>query len=80
MSATLEQIEREALALPAEKRARLADTLWESLDAAADTGLTAEWTAEVKRRCSEIDEGTVKLIPADEAIREARERLKQNRG
>lgn len=31
MSATLAQVEREALALPAEQRARLADKLWDSL-------------------------------------------------
>jgi Putative addiction module component len=31
MSATFAQVEREALTLPAEERARLADKLWESL-------------------------------------------------
>ena len=31
MSATLAQVEREAMTLPAEQRARLADKLWDSL-------------------------------------------------
>jgi putative addiction module component (TIGR02574 family) len=84
VGATLEKIELEALALPAKKRAQLADKLWESLDVtaadAAHPELTVEWAAEVKRRCSEIDAGKVNLIPADEAIRGARARIKQKHG
>jgi putative addiction module component (TIGR02574 family) len=75
----MQQIEIEALALPPKKRAQLADKLWESLDDTTRPFLDEEWKAEIRRRCAEIDEGTVKLIPGDQAIREARKKLKQPR-
>ncbi len=79
MSATLEQIETEALALPPAKRARLVDKLWESLGDTTYPFLSKEWKAEIERRCRELDEGTVKPIPGDRVMREARRKLRQLR-
>ena len=75
----MQQIENEALALPPKKRAQLADKLWESLDDTTHPFLDEEWKAEIQRRCAEIDEGTVKMVPGDQTIREARKKLKQPR-
>ena len=79
MSATLAQIETEALALPPAKRAQLVDKLWESLGDTTHPYLSEEWKAEIQRRCREIDAGKVKMIPGDQVMREARMKLKQLR-
>ena len=47
MSVTLAQVEREAMTLPAEERARLADKLWDSL--AGHQGVEVVMTPELKR-------------------------------
>jgi Putative addiction module component len=52
MSVTFAQVEREALTLPAEERARLADKLWESL--AGRDGLQVVMTPALERL---LDEG-----------------------
>jgi hypothetical protein len=36
-----------------------------------------EWKDEIARRCREIDEGTVDLIPSDQVFKEAAERLQE---
>jgi putative addiction module component (TIGR02574 family) len=79
MSATLEQIEAQALALPPEKRARLVDKLWQSLGDTTVPYLDEAWKAEIERRCRELDEGKAKPIPGDEVMREARRKLEQLR-
>ncbi len=42
-----------------------------------DAEIEALWAAEVQERYRSIQEGTVTCIPADEAMRQARERLKR---
>jgi putative addiction module component (TIGR02574 family) len=79
MSARLEQIEAVALALPPKKRAQLVDKLWESLGDTTLPYLSDAWRAEIRRRCREVDEGKVRLIPGDQVMREARRKLKQLR-
>jgi putative addiction module component (TIGR02574 family) len=71
MSATLEEIKREALALPAEERAQLVDKLWASLGDTTYPALSAEWLAEIERRRKELLEGEVKPIPGEEVSRKA---------
>jgi putative addiction module component (TIGR02574 family) len=68
MSLTVEQIAEEALALPSEARALLADRLVESLDPVEDTQLHQLWAAEAQRRLEEVRSGKVKTIPGDEAL------------
>ena len=70
---TTDQLEQEALKLPAEQRARLAERLIASLD--ADAEIEKEWLAEVKRRDAELDAGAVAAIPMEDALASARERL-----
>ena len=76
MSATLEQIEQEALALPAKERAQLVDKLWESLGDTTYPVLGEEWLAEIERRRQELLHGKVKPVPGEEVSRKAWETAK----
>ena len=68
MNAATAKIVDEALHLPREARALLAEKLLESLDREEAFLVSAEWMDEIHRRCREIDEGKVNLIPADEVL------------
>ena len=59
MSATLEQVEREAMTLPAVDRARLADKLWDSL--AGHQGMEVVMSPQLERL---LDEGLENLDQA----------------
>ena len=76
MSPKTETIMTEALQLPREVRALIAEKLLESLDVDEPFKISQEWKEEIARRCREIDEGTVDLIPGDEVLKEAAERLR----
>lgn len=65
---TIEQLAEEALALPSETRALLADKLVESLESAALSGSDQAWLAEAKRRRDQVRAGSVQTIPGEEAI------------
>jgi putative addiction module component (TIGR02574 family) len=69
-------IEREALHLPALERAKLAHSLLLSLENLSDDELSEAWFDEAERRASEIDNGTVNLIPAEEVSAKARALLR----
>ena len=71
MNATLEKIEREALALPVRQRAQLVDKLWESLGDTTYPLLSPEWEAEIERRCRDIDAGKVKPISGERVMKKA---------
>ena len=60
---------REALDLPPEARAAIAGSLISSLDDQVDENAEDAWVTEITRRLSEIDSGSVKLIPWSEARR-----------
>lgn len=64
----IEDIIDSLLALPANSRAYLAELLLESLDFQEDFPIDNEWLKEIKKRCQEIDEGKVKLIPGNEGL------------
>jgi putative addiction module component (TIGR02574 family) len=72
---TIEQLAAEALTLPSEERALLADRLVESLDAAEVNRLDRLWVTEAKRRRDEVRNGTVQAIPGDEALARVRRSL-----
>lgn len=76
MSPKILDLTNEALQLPREARAFLAEKLLESLDMDEPFPLSPEWQEEISRRCKELDEGKVTLIPAEDVLREARERLR----
>ena len=69
---TVEQIAEEALGLPSEARALLADRLVESLDPAEDGQIRKLWAAAALRRRDEVRSGRVKTIPGDEAVARVR--------
>lgn len=71
-----ETIRREALLLPAEKRAELAEELISSLADPSDAEIEQLWLQEAARRAEEIDRGDARRIPAEEARRQARSLLK----
>lgn len=75
MAMTIEEIEREALALPSEARARLADRLVESLTAAEVSRIDELWAAEAKRRRDEVRQGRVQTIPGPEGLARVRRSL-----
>jgi putative addiction module component (TIGR02574 family) len=68
MNMTVEQIAAEALSLPSEARALLADRLVESLDPAEDGIIRQLWASEAKRRLNDVRSGQVQTIPGDEAL------------
>jgi putative addiction module component (TIGR02574 family) len=67
----------EALHLPIEARAALADSLLDSLDAEVDADAEEAWREEIYRRLQEIDRGAVQLVPWHDAQRRLRARLQQ---
>jgi putative addiction module component (TIGR02574 family) len=58
---------RDALTLPPEARAALADSLLDSLDAEVDEDAEQAWRDEIYDRLQQIDDGAAKLIPWDTA-------------
>ena len=75
MPMTIDEIEKEALALPSEARARLADRLVESLEAAEDRRIDRLWCTEAKRRRDEVRQGRVQTIPGPEGLARVRRSL-----
>ena len=72
MSTTTLKICVEALSLPREARAEIAQRLLISLEnEKPDTDAEKAWKAEIRRRRREIREGKAKMIPADEVMRKA---------
>ncbi len=57
------EILKEALALPTEARAALAESLLDSLDTDVDEDAEPSWATEVNRRVAELDSGAVKTVP-----------------
>jgi len=66
MSRDTAEILKEALALPAEARAALADSLLDSIDAEVDADAEAAWQSEIQRRVAELDSKAVTTIPWSE--------------
>lgn len=75
MHMTVEQIAEEALALPSEARALLADRLVESLDPAEDGYIRQLWMREAKRRLDEVRRGEVQTVPSEVAFAEVRQAI-----
>jgi len=73
MNLSVEQIAEEALSLPSEARALLADRLVESLDPSEDGYIRQLWAAEACRRRDDVRAGRVKTIPGDEALKQVRQ-------
>lgn len=67
MSRDTAEIFKDALALPVEARAALADTLLDSLDGEVDADAEAAWQIEIQRRVAQLDSKVVSPLPWAEA-------------
>ena len=73
----LQTVEDEALRLPLEDRAKLAQKLLLSLDTLSyKEELQQAWLSDADRRARELDRGDVQPIPAEEVRRRARALLR----
>ena len=71
MNATVDQVVADALGFPPALRAFVAEKLIESLDLPESPPLSAKWRKEVRRRCVQVDNGTVTLRDADKVFSNA---------
>jgi putative addiction module component (TIGR02574 family) len=71
-----ETIRREALSLPVQERAELAEQLLSSLDALSEAEIEQLWLHEAVRRADEMDRGLTKRVTAEEVRRQAQALLK----
>lgn len=74
MQMRVEDIAEEALALPSEARALLADRLVESLDPAEDGYIHNLWAAEASRRLQELRSGDTTGISGEDAFARLRQK------
>ena len=75
MATTVEQLAKQAMSLPSESRARLADLLVESLEGEDFGQIERLWIAEAKRRREEVRDGTVEPIDGKPALHAVRDLL-----
>jgi putative addiction module component (TIGR02574 family) len=73
--ATSEEIFRDAMALPPDARAELAERLIGSLAEDVSLEVRTAQLAEVRRRIAEVESGEATLIPGDEVLARVRRLL-----
>ena len=80
MAHSLPEIEKDALRLPLEDRARLAVRLLSSLEETSESPGEIEklWIAEAERRFKELRDGVVQGVPAREVFTELRAKRKRS--
>lgn len=71
MTTSFKEIEQQARALAAEDRAKLAETLLESLQAPLSE-IEAAWAQEIEERVAAFDRGETQAYPAEDVFAEAR--------
>ena len=71
MSLTADELVSEALDLAPQARAFVAERLIESLDAIPGAEISPAWREEIRKRCREVDEGTVELRDAADVLAKA---------
>jgi putative addiction module component (TIGR02574 family) len=71
MSVSLKQIEEQARALSAEERAKLAESMLESLHAPLSE-IEAAWAEEIEQRVAAFDRGEIPSYAAEDVFAEAR--------
>lgn len=77
MATSIERVAEQAMKLPAESRAELADRLVESLDSEEIGRIDRLWLDEAKRRRDEVRSGRVKTISGEDARRKVRRAIKR---
>jgi putative addiction module component (TIGR02574 family) len=70
-----EEITAQAMALPPDARALLADRLLNSLDSPHRKEIDRLWAEEAERRVRQIKNGEVELLPGEEVFEEIRKSL-----
>ncbi len=75
MNDNTEKTINEALGLPAQMRAWLAEKLLESLETGEVFEISEEWKTEIEKRCADVDEGRVVLKEAEEVFQSAMDAL-----
>jgi putative addiction module component (TIGR02574 family) len=76
MARPLQEIEKEALALPSKKRATLAEHLLATLDNSEDVDAEELWLAQAERRYQEYRAGKIKARASNEVLDKARRELR----
>jgi putative addiction module component (TIGR02574 family) len=71
MSPSLKQIEEQARSLNAEERAKLAESMLESLHTPVSE-VEAAWAEEIERRVAAFDRGEIPSYPAEDVFADAR--------
>ena len=71
MSILVQELSRRALSLSPEERVQLAEELLATVQE-VDAEVEAAWDEEIRPRIAEIDNGTAKLVPAEEVFAELR--------
>ena len=71
MSASLKKIEEQAKSLSAEERAKLAESMLESLHTPVSE-IEAAWAEEIERRVAAFDRGEIPAYAAEDVFAEAR--------
>ena len=69
-------VEYEALLLPPQERAKLAQRLLLSLDELSEEELNELWLSEANRRARELDSGESQPVSSEEVMRKAKALLK----
>jgi putative addiction module component (TIGR02574 family) len=77
MSSHVEEIEAKIRTLSPQDKTELLRSLIGELDGPADVDVERMWLEEAQRRYREIEEGTVKPIPAERVFQNLRSRLKK---
>ena len=75
MPKNVAELEREALALPEEDRARLAERLLQTLAPGEDVDAEEEWLAEAERRHREYQAGRMTARSSEQVLKDARKKL-----
>jgi putative addiction module component (TIGR02574 family) len=74
MSATTEQILKEALALPPHERAELVEQLLQTFQSPPDPLLDELWAREADERLNAYEQGELIGVPAEEVFEKIRQR------
>lgn len=72
MASSLKEIERQARALAAEERAKLAESLLESLQEPPLSDIEIAWAREIEERVATFDRGEMAAYEAEDVFAEAR--------
>jgi len=64
----------EAASLPVEERARLVDSLLQTLNP-VDESVAAAWLATARQRLADLDSGDVRAVPGEEVFDKVRRRV-----